>query len=213
MMNQRYESILGIYFYTDPTIDSKDMFLLFLFLLCTSNNFGKALRISFQPLTSPSTNSSRVSTTTPPPNRLSIRCDSHYGLNLDVLDCWNAIRQIDNSDTFITFEPRETMQPGDFKLPLPVRTMGSMYCAFHGRPYNLEKSTAHLSRRHGTLLCPARIETLNHIWQNVAQPNQDSSFPHSDGMLLVSWLWRHRHQRRSVSELQAIILRMHNLLI
>lgn len=105
------------------------MSLWILFLLC--NSPGNALRMSSQPSTSRNATSSQHSTPDLPANRLSIRCDSHYGLQLDVLDCWNAIRQIESGDIFITFEPRETMQPGDLKLPLPFRTMGSKSFSCH----------------------------------------------------------------------------------
>lgn len=55
-----------------------------------------------------------------------LRCDSRYGENLDILDCRNALSQLKTGSERVLVEDRDHMTPGDeATLPLPYRLMGS----------------------------------------------------------------------------------------
>ena len=62
--------------------------------------------------------------------RQKIKCDSRYGVNLDILDCRNALSQLLSGSTLITIKDREDIARGDVDtLPLPFRMMGSKLSA------------------------------------------------------------------------------------
>ena len=55
-----------------------------------------------------------------------LECDSRYGVNLDILDCRNAIQQLKTGPKRVIVADREDIFPGDdATIPLPYRLMGS----------------------------------------------------------------------------------------
>ena len=62
--------------------------------------------------------------------RPTVKCDSRYGVDLDVLDCRNALLQILSGTKLVTLKDRENIAVGDAEtLPLPFRIMGSKLLA------------------------------------------------------------------------------------
>lgn len=69
-------------------------------------------------------------------NPLTVQCDDRYGVDLDVLDCRNAISQFNSGPGYFTVGDRQRLPPGDEEtLPLPYRLMGSKF--FAGRTSRL----------------------------------------------------------------------------
>ena len=74
----------------------------------------------------PLTNNSASALNTRP----TIKCDSRYGVNLDILDCRNALSQLYSGSKLVTIKNRENVASGDVDtLPLPFRMMGSKLSA------------------------------------------------------------------------------------
>ena len=62
--------------------------------------------------------------------RPTIKCDARYGTDLDVLDCRNAISQLNPGSRLVPIKDRENVALGDIDtLPLPFRVMGSKLAA------------------------------------------------------------------------------------